>query len=416
MVKLYIITVRINPLLLYLAPATIIGGLFMKKKKVSPIQSYTNNRGDTLYKFQVYLGTDEFTGKQKRTTKRGFKTRKEAELALSRIKIQVAEGTYRQTRAETYKELYDLWIIQYEKTVEESTFVKTLGYFRNHILPSIGKYKIDKINIDICQKHFDEWATKLKKARTIKSYAAKVLDFGIKRGYIQINPFTHVETRIKTRKLIEVEEKAENFYTREQLITFLNCCKQSLHYKSYALLHLLAFTGMRKSEALALTWKDLNLIDSELTITKAIGRGKSGKLYLKTTKTGSSRTIKLDDGTLAILKEWKRIQKKEYFILGHNTMTPSQLMFSNTNNDYIQPVQVQKWMYSVQKKHSLNKITPHGLRHTHCSLLFEAGASLKEVQDRLGHSDVKTTMDIYTHVTKKAKEEAIQKFATYLEI
>ena len=91
-------------------------------------------------------------------------------------------------------------------------------------------------------------------------------------------------------------------------------------------------------------------------------------------------------------------------------------MFSNTNNDYIQPVQVQKWMYSVQKKHLLEKITPHGLRHTHCSLLFEAGASLKEVQDRLEHSDVKTTMDIYTHVTKKAQEGAIQKFATYLEI
>lgn len=388
----------------------------MKKKKASPVQSYTNNSGDTLYMFQVYLGTDEFTGKQKRTTKRGFKTQKEAELALARIKIQVAEGKYHQTRAETYQELYDLWIIQYEKTVEESTFVKTLGYFKNHILPSMGKYKINKINIDICQRYFDEWAAKLSKARTIKSYAAKVLDFGIKRGYIQINSFTHVETRIKARKLIEADEKVENFYTREQLIEFLHCCEQSLHYKSFTLLRLLSFTGMRKSEALALTWRDLNLKENELTIAKAIGRGKSAKLYLKTTKTGASRIIKLDDATIAILKAWKKIQKKEYFILGHNTMTSSQLIFSNTSNDYIQPVQVQKWMYSVQKEHSLEKITPHGLRHTHCSLLFEAGASLKEVQDRLGHSDVKTTMDIYTHVTKKAKEGAIQKFATYLEI
>lgn len=66
-------------------------------------------------------------------------------------------------------ELYDLWIVQYEKTVEESTFVKTRGYFKNHILPAMGSYKIDKINIDICQKHFDEWALKLSKARTIKS-------------------------------------------------------------------------------------------------------------------------------------------------------------------------------------------------------------------------------------------------------
>lgn len=51
-----------------------------------------------------------------------------------------------------------------------------------------------------------------------------------------------------------------------------------------------------------------------------------------------------------------------------------------------------------------------------CSLLFEAGATIKEVQDRLGHSDVKTTMDIYTHVTQKAKEDAIQKFESYINI
>ncbi|WP_368634385.1 tyrosine-type recombinase/integrase [Kurthia gibsonii] len=61
-------------------------------------------------------------------------------------------------------------------------------------------------------------------------------------------------------------------------------------------------------------------------------------------------------------------------------------------------------------------MTTHGLRHTHCSLLFEAGAKIKEVQVRLGHTDIQTTMNIYAHVTAKAKEDAIQKFETYLSI
>lgn len=71
-------------------------------------------------------------------------------------------------------------------------------------------------------------------------------------------------------------------------------------------------------------------------------------------------------------------------------------------------------MLHVQEKYGLRKISTHGLRHTHCSLLFEAGATIKEVQERLGHSDVKTTMDIYAHVTEKAKDEVAQKFAKYM--
>lgn len=390
----------------------------MTKKKVSPIKGYKLKNGETRYEFPAYLGIDPLTGKQKRTLKRGFRTRKEAELALARIKLDVANGTYRQERAETYQELYDLWVTQYEKTVEESTFVKTTGIFKNHILPSMGTYKIEKINVDVCQKHIDEWAAKLKKFRMVKAYAAKVLDFAIKRGFIQTNPFTHVDmpTTSSKKAIITDEDEAENFYTREQLIKFLSCLEQESNFKAYALFRLLAFSGMRKGEALALTWDDLNFTTNEVRINKAISSGKNNHIYLKTTKTGEARTIKMDDKTMSILKDWKIKQKQDYLVLGFNTMKPKQLVFSNTSNEYIQPTKTRKWIIHVQQKYKLDKITTHGLRHTHCSLLFEAGASIKEVQDRLGHSDIQTTMNIYAHVTKKAKEEAILKFASYIEM
>lgn len=64
---------------------------------------------------------------------------------------------------------------------------------------------------------------------------------------------------------------------------------------------------------------------------------------------------------------------------------------------------------SIIHKHKLHKITKHGLRHTHASLLFEAGATIKEVQERLGHSDVQMTMNIYTHVTDHIKEQTAKK-------
>lgn len=390
----------------------------MTKKKVSPIKSYKLKNGETRYEFPAYLGVDPLTGKQKRTLKRGFKTRKEAELALARIKIDVANGTYQQERAETYQEVYELWVKQYEKTVEESTYVKTTGLFKNHILPAMGTYKIEKIHVDVCQKHVDEWASKLKKYRMVKAYAAKVLDFAIKRSYIQTNPFALIDLPSNTfKKAIGADEdKIENFYSREQLKEFLSCLERENNHKAYVLFRLLAFSGMRKGEALALTWNDLNFTSNELRINKAISEGKFNRLYIKSTKTGDSRTIKMDDKTMFILKDWKKKQKQDYFILGINTMQPKQLVFSNERNEFIKPQKTIKWIDQIQKKYKLTKLTTHGLRHTHCSLLFEAGASLKEVQDRLGHTDVKTTMNIYAHVTKKAKEEAILKFSSYIEM
>lgn len=389
----------------------------MKKNKVSPVKKYNLKSGETRYEFSVYLGVDPLTGKQKRTTKRGFKTRKEAELALARIKFEVANGTYRQVSVETYLDIYNLWITNYEKTVEESTFIKTVGIFKNHINPALGSYKIEKITIDICQNNFNLWAEKLKNFRMVKSYASKVFSFAVKRGYLQSNPFTYVDAPMilsKKRSNINDNEK-ENFYTKEQLLNFLKALEHEKNLKAFTLFRLLAFSGMRKGEALALTWNDFNFSTQELRINKALSRGKDNKLYVKTTKTGIARSIKLDEKTILILKRWEEEQKK-FTSFSESDRQTGKLVFSNENGEYLQPTKTRKWMLHIQEKYNFEKITTHGLRHTHCSLLFEAGASLKEVQDRLGHSDIQTTMNIYAHVSKQARDEAIKKFSNYVEL
>ena len=66
------------------------------------------------------------------------------------------------------------------------------------------------------------------------------------------------------------------------------------------------------------------------------------------------------------------------------------------------------------KNINFKRITVHGFRHTHCSLLFEAGLSIQEVQDRLGHGDINTTMDVYAHITEKQREKVAEKFAYYI--
>lgn len=130
----------------------------------------------------------------------------------------------------------------------------------------------------------------------------------------------------------------------------------------------------------------------------------------------SARTIALDNGTISVLKNWRKIQRAEALKLGYNTMNKNQLIFTNIDNSFLSPAKPRKWLIAAQDKYNLKTITVHGFRHTHCSLLFEAGAAIPEVQERLGHTDVKTTLNIYTHVTKKTKKETAVKFAKYVNI
>lgn len=387
----------------------------MNKAKTNPIKSYIK-KNRKYYMFKVYLGVDPLTGDPKSTTRRKFKTKKEAELMLARIKLEVSNGTYRKQQAETYQEVYDLWIAQYEKTVEESTFVKTTAIFRNHILPVMGDYKITMINHVICQSHVNEWADKLKRFRIVKSYASKVLDFAIKSDYIQKNPFALVEISNRRKKVQYDEVKRENFYTKEQLNKFLQCMEQESNFKAYALFRLLAYSGIRKGEALALNWNDINFSKNEIRINKALSKGKENKLLIGSTKTGVALNLKMDSTTMGILNEWKKRQRQDYLVLGYDTLQPNQLVFSNRYNELLQPTMTRKWLEHILTKYQLPQITTHGFRHTHCSLLFEAGCGIKEVQDRLGHSDSKTTLNIYTHVSQQAKEGAVNRLEMFMAI
>ncbi|AMW99785.1 site-specific integrase [Rummeliibacillus stabekisii] len=379
------------------------------------IKSYQLKNKETRYKFYVYVGVDPLTGKEQTTTRSGFKTKKEAKEAFLQIQQEIRNGTFRKQAVESYRDVYELWMEHYENTVEDSTLLKTKRIFKNHILPMFGEYKIAKIDAAICQKHVNQWAKKLQRFRMVKNYASLVMKYAIKHGLINKNPFDLVEMPIiKSKISLENEdEEFENFYSREQLIQFLHCLQQDNNLKRITLFHLLAFTGMRKSEAFALQWKDIDFELEEIRITKAVKRGESG-LYIGPTKNGESRTIKADEKTMSLFKLWNTEQVEIYKEKGLNTNTKKQLVFSNEQNVLQDPNKTVQWLSYFLQKYDLDYITAHGLRHTHCSLLFEAGATIKEVQYRLGHRDVKTTLDVYAHITKKAKAETIDKFTSFL--
>ena len=384
---------------------------------MATIKKYTKKDGSTAYMFQAYLGTDPNTGNRIRVTRQGFSTKKEASLAISRLKVDADEGSFIKASNDTFQAVYELWLEQYRNTVKESTLQKTMELFNNHILPAFGNMKMEKITVSFCQKKINEWFKFHSKYNVMKNYTSAVLKFAIRMDLIKSNPMDKITV---PRKMAKVDQDDElKYYNKEELQQFFSCCRedatQSNNLLWITLFRLLAFSGMRKGEALALTWKDLDFQNEMVSVNKTVARGLGNRLLIQTPKTATSkRTIVLDGITLSMLSTWRKRQAMDFLKLGFNTMNEEQLIFPNTKNELMIPTKPDQKLDRMIKKNELKRITIHGFRHTHCSLLFEAGASIKEVQDRLGHADIQTTMNIYAHVTEKAKEKTAEKFAKYV--
>lgn len=381
---------------------------------MAKIKKYIKKDGSAAYEFSLYLGMDHVTGKKRRTTRRGFTSFKSAKTAMNRLQYEVQESGFKKQKSYTYNEIYLLWIEQYKNTVKESTLQKTTKLFEHHILPLFSDLKIDKIDTAYCQKGINKWFKQgLTSYKILLRYTSKVFKMAVNMNIIESDPTAKVTIPVK--RDTEIIEKLPNFYDKEELEQFFSSLAKEGNKKNLALFRALAFSGARIGEILALEWRDIDFNTSTLSVNKTLTRGLNNRLMVDVPKTRKSiRVISLDPITMRVLKDWKIEQAENYFKLGFNTGSIKQPVFTNSKNSYINSAKIYKDYVKIVKKYDLKKINIHGFRHTHCSLLFEAGASLKEVQDRLGHTDVQTTMNIYAHVTKKAKDKTASKFADHV--
>jgi len=380
------------------------------------IKKYTKKDGSTAYMFNAYLGVDPLTGKSKRTTRRGFRTQREAKLALSHLEYETSKSNFQKEQNLTYQQVYEMWLEQHKLAVRESTVENIQKRFRNQILPHLGKLKINKIDTYTCQKAVNDWAETVVAYRQIKSYASKIFDYALNNKIVSDNPMKRV---LVPRKQSVIKEKDKDFYTKQELHYFFKCLEIDNNLKNIVYFRLLAFTGARKGEIHALTWSDIDFSLCKLTINKTlVVVNRTFKIQTAKT-TNSNRIISVDPLTISLLKKWKSNQKELFIKFGISHKREKQLIFTNDTfrfgNQYLYLNYGREQMKKLCLKYpKLKSIKIHGFRHTHASLLFESGATLKDVQTRLGHTDIKTTMDVYTHVTTEREESTAKQFANYV--
>ena len=392
---------------------------------MSSITQYKTKSGKTFYRVQYTIGVDPLTGKQKRTQKRGLKTQRDAKLFLAKQMVEIDNHGFAENQNIKYQAVYDYFMKSYKNTVKESTLNRVEGLFKYHILPLLGNKSIKKITIPMCQEMVNKWATDLVDFRKVVNYAGKVFKEARRLRIIYDNPMELViipKDKAERHKLGD-----DKFWDKDELNLFLKKSYETYagrNNKAVALFRLLAFTGARKGEILALQIADFDYNDKTILINKTVTRAIDNKQSIGTPKTISGyRTLGLDQTTANILNDWIDELHTSLKQSNINISDDEQLIFPNSKNKLLSLMKPNKWMGHIidtYNKHcesdsKLKRITPHGIRHTWATIALESkNLTLKQVQSQLGDSDVNVILNTYVHVTKHATKETIDSFTSYL--
>ena len=178
----------------------------------------------------------------------------------------------------------------------------------------------------------------------------------------------------------------------------------------FALFHAALFTGMRRSELLGLKWSDIDLILSQIYVNRSLHHLKDDNyVFTQPKSTRSRRTIALPPSTALILKDHKEKQALEQAMLGIH-LTSEDLVFSTLEGKPLRPNTITRAWTTLAARAGVKLIRLHDARHKHASLMLKQGIHPKIVQERLGHSSIQITLDIYSHVAPGLREVAAKRF------
>ncbi|MEG2342463.1 MAG: site-specific integrase [Bacilli bacterium] len=367
------------------------------------MQGSIRKRGNT-WSYSFDLG--KVDGKRKRKEKGGFKTKTEAQKALREtINLYENKGTLITETNITLSDYLDFW---YKEYVLINCKFNTQEYYRstinNHIKPFMGSYKLTSLTPSMLQSFLNEkFLNGYSKSSMINFYS--LLNGALKKAvypynFLKENPMQYIElpkmNKVKTDK---IKVLTINEYNR-----ILERFPFGTSF--YVLLQIAFNTGLRGGEICALTWNDIDLSNQTLTVNKTlIGKGK-GIFEAGPPKTQSSnRTITIGNTLIALLKRQKIYQKENQLKYGEY-YTRSNNICTRENGDIVTTDSI-KYLSRVVNYELNIDFNFHMLRHTHATILLENGANIKAIQERLGHSNISTTLDTYSHVTNKLKHETV---------
>ncbi len=378
-------------------------------------------RGKT-WSYHIYLGIDPLTKKRMEISKGGFKTKKEAAAAARIVEMEKENGTLIKESRMSFEEFAKDWLKSYGRSGVKISSVRAREKEMKHFISVWGSFPISKITKKMYQDRILDLSEKYSHNYMDGIHAAGRMIFrqAVELGLMKVNPTENFKLPKKQSSVEDLEKSEEEykFLEKEELASFLKLCQTDGLEMDTLVFTTLSYTGLRIGELLALKWSDIDLEEGKLRVTKTLYNPNNNYLnyQLLTPKTtGSIRTIKIDDMLVSMLKKHK-IKQNEIKLKNAKFYKNEGFIFAR-DDGYPQLRKVfETRLKRLLKKAGIEKnITPHSFRHTHTSLLIEAGVGIKEIQQRLGHSDINTTMNIYAHMTANMEEKASQQFSKLMK-
>lgn len=389
------------------------------------IQDYATTKGVRWrYQVRVPMDPEQPDLGDKKHSRGGFRTLRDADDALQETLKRIKNHEKLTSKPPKIGDYATAWVSSLR--LADSTVHGYEKVIRNHIRPQLGEITIDRLLPSRINHHYKELLESGRKdkgnvgkplsANTVRKthvILGAILDAAILDGFLSVNPAKNAAVKPPRPSEIKAAKPEQVTWTAEELNTVLRWLRDDLEDDHYPLWCVYAMTGLRRSEALALKWQDIDHAAKSLTLLRTLNTRKRGDV--KILKTGATRRLDLDDETLDALKKHKASRAAISLAL----CAPDAYIFSDENGDLPSPSSVTS-MWSrrldwLQQQHPrIRRVSLHGLRHTHATQLMSVGVPPKVVQERLGHSNIGTTLNIYSHVTPTMQRDAVDKLTSLL--
>jgi len=370
------------------------------------MRGHIQQRGKSSWRIKAYVGRD--ANDARRYVERTIRgTKREAERELARLVVEIDDGRHAAAAPVGVDELLDRWLEVKRRTVGARTVESYEWIARTYVRPALGSRKVASLRPIDLDALYSELHGRGLSARTVRichTVIRQALEQARRWGLIARNPAVDATPPPQRRREVDPPSVAQV----QALIEAAH--DEDANFGAY--LWMLAATGCRRGEACALRWNDIDLERGEVAIKRSMSQV-AGELIEKDTKTHQSRRVAIDDGTVDVLRAHRRRQLELGLAIG---VPPSEDSFVFCDETYRpwRPDVCTNRFGRLRAGLDLDTVRLHDLRHFVASVLGDGGVPIATISTRLGHRDIATTLNLYTHALPATDRRAADFLGTVL--